>query len=57
MPKVSVIVPAYNTEKDIAQTFDSVLNQTLDDIEIVVVNDGQRTHTDCYDDYCNRYKI
>jgi len=56
MPKVSVIVPAYNTEKYIAQTFDSILNQTLDDIEIVVVNDGSTDSTQTViDDYCSRY--
>ncbi len=57
MPKVSVIVPAYNTEKYIAETFDSILNQTLDDIEIVVVNDGSTDGTqEIIDNYCIRHE-
>ena len=40
MPKVSVIVPVYNVEKFIDVCLNSLVNQTLDDIEIVVVNDG-----------------
>lgn len=38
--KVSVIIPVYNTEKYLAQCLDSVLNQTLQDIEVICVNDG-----------------
>ena len=40
MPKVSVIIPVYNTEKYLRQCLDSVINQTLTDIEIICVNDG-----------------
>lgn len=40
MPKVSVIVPVYNTEKYLEKCLDSLVNQTLSDIEIIVVNDG-----------------
>lgn len=40
MTKVSVIVPVYNSEKNVARTIDSLLAQTLDDIEIILVNDG-----------------
>jgi len=40
MPKISVIIPVYNTEKYIRQCLDSVVNQTLTDIEIICVNDG-----------------
>mgnify|MGYP002521741288 CR=1 FL=1 len=39
MPKVSVIIPVYNTEKYIRKCLDSVCNQTLSDIEIICVND------------------
>lgn len=38
--KVSVIVPVYNVEKYIDKCLDSLVNQTLQDIEIIVVNDG-----------------
>ncbi|MBP3399490.1 MAG: glycosyltransferase, partial [Erysipelotrichaceae bacterium] len=40
MPKVSVIVPVYNVEKYLKSCLDSLVNQTLSDIEVVVVNDG-----------------
>ena len=39
-PKVSVIVPVYNVEKYLDQCLDSIVSQTLDDIEIIIVNDG-----------------
>ena len=38
--KVSIIVPMYNTEKDVARCLETLANQTLQDIEIIVVNDG-----------------
>lgn len=40
MPKVSIIVPVYNTEKYLEKCLESLVNQTLKDIEIIVVNDG-----------------
>ena len=39
MPKVSVIIPIYNVEKYLRKCLDSVINQTLKDIEIICVND------------------
>ena len=39
MPKISVIIPIYNTEKYLERCLDSVCNQTLSDIEIICVND------------------
>ena len=38
-PKVSVIIPVYNVEKFLPECLDSVLNQTLTDIEIICVED------------------
>ncbi len=40
MPKVSIILPVYNVEKYLDQCFQSLLNQTLKDIEIIAVDDG-----------------
>ena len=40
MTKVSVIVPVYNVEQYLDKCLDSLVNQTLKDIEIIVVNDG-----------------
>ncbi len=39
-PKVSIIIPVYNTEQYLRQCLDSVINQTFKDIEIIVVNDN-----------------
>ena len=38
--KVSIILPIYNVEKYLARCMDSLLNQTLNDIEIIMVDDG-----------------
>lgn len=46
MPKVSVIVPVYNVEKYIQKCLESLINQTLKDIEIIVVNDGSTDNSD-----------
>ena len=40
MPKVSVIIPVYNVEPYLRKCLDSVVNQTLRDIEIICVDDG-----------------
>jgi glycosyltransferase involved in cell wall biosynthesis len=40
MPKVSVIIPVYNVETLVGETLESVLQQTYQDFEILVVNDG-----------------
>ena len=40
MPKVSIIVPIYNVEKYLERCIDSLIGQTLDDIQIILVNDG-----------------
>ena len=40
MPKVSVIIPVYNVEKYLGECLDSILGQTLKDIEVLCVDDG-----------------
>ena len=40
MPKVSVIIPVYNVEKYLRACLDSIVNQTLKDVEIICVDDG-----------------
>ncbi len=43
--KISVIIPAYNSEAYLAETLDCLLSQTLKDIQIIVVNDGSTDGT------------
>ena len=45
MPVCSVLVAAYNAEQYLAQCLDSLVGQTLADIEVVVVDDGSADHT------------
>ena len=52
MAKVSVIVPIYNAEKYLVQCLDSVVNQTLEDIEIILIDDGS---TDGSAEICKKY--
>jgi len=44
-PLVSVVIPAYNAEKTLARTLESVLSQTLSSLQVVVVDDGSRDRT------------
>lgn len=52
MPKISVIVPVYNVEKYLNRCVDSILNQSLQDFEIILVNDGS---TDYSPKICDEY--
>lgn len=40
IPKVSVVVPVYNTEKYLRECLDCLINQTLKDLEFIIINDG-----------------
>ena len=54
MKKVSVIVPVYNTERYLRNCVDSILAQTYDNIEVVLVNDGS---TDLSLEICKDYQM
>ncbi len=45
MPKISVILPVYNSQEYIGKAIESVLAQTLNDFELIVVNDGSSDDT------------
>jgi GT2 family glycosyltransferase len=45
MPKISIVIPAYNAERTIAETINSVLLQTFTDFELIVINDGSKDKT------------
>src|SRR5213594_1840923 len=44
-PRVSVIVPAFNSEATIAETIESVLAQSFHSFEVIVINDGSTDRT------------
>ncbi len=46
MPKISVIIPAYNHADTLPACLDSIFSQTLKDLEVIVVNDGSTDETD-----------
>lgn len=45
MPKISVIVPVYNTEKYLHRCIDSILAQTFTDFELLLINDGSKDNS------------
>lgn len=53
MPKISLIVPIYNVDKYIERCIESVLKQTLEDFELILIDDGS---TDKSSEICNKYK-
>ena len=61
MPKVSIIVPTYNVEQYLEECMESIINQTLTDIEIVCVDDGSTDNSgkilDNYAAHDSRIKV
>lgn len=56
MPKISVIIPVYNVEQFLSKCLDSVVEQTLDDYEVLVVNDGSPDNSQAIiDKYAKQY--
>lgn len=56
MPKISVIIPLYKVENYLKDCLNSVVNQTLDDIEIICVDDGSPDSSgDIAEQYAKRY--
>ena len=53
MPSISVIIPVYNKEKYLSRCIESVLGQTFDDLEVLLIDDGS---TDGSLDVCRKYE-
>ena len=53
MEKISIIIPVYNVEKHLKMCLDSVINQTYQNLEIILINDGS---TDNSGKICEEYK-
>ena len=61
IPKVSIIIPVYNAGDLLIKCLDSIKNQTLDDIEIICIDDGSNDDSpdilDCYAKNDHRFKV
>ena len=57
MPAISIIIPVYGTEKFIARCLDSVIAQSFNDYEVIVVNDCTKDNAmNIVQDYCMNHK-
>ena len=54
MPKLSIILPVYNVEKYLPDCLTSILNQTYDDFELIIIDDGS---TDQSLSICKAYEL
>lgn len=58
MPKVSIIVPVYQVEKYLRKCLESLVNQTLEEIEILVINDGSPDNSqNIIDEFQKRFPL
>lgn len=56
MYKISVVIPVYNSEKYLKKCLDSLLSQTIDNLEIIVVNDGSTDNSELIlNEYLGKY--
>lgn len=56
MVKISIILPVYNDEEFLAQSIDSVIEQTITDIELICINDGSTDNSlKILNEYANKY--
>lgn len=56
LPKVSIVVPVYNVELYLRECLESLVNQTLSDIEVIMVNDGSTDSSpQIMDEYAEKY--
>ena len=57
MAKISVIVPVYNVEKYLTECIESICSQSLEDLEIICVNDGSTDNSlDILNDFAKQDK-
>lgn len=57
MYKLSIVVPVYNTEKYLKKCLDSLITQSLHDLEIIIINDGSTDNcSQILDEYSKSYK-
>ena len=57
MKKISILIPAYNIAHLLPRCLESILSQNIDNIEIVIVDDGSTDKTlECINDYAAQWK-
>ena len=56
MPKITVVVPIYNVEKYLRKCLESIANQSFDDYDVYMVNDGSPDNSQSIiDEFSNKY--